>query len=76
MAGSVGIEVGRTVRAELARRGRSQQWLGERLGVSQANVSRRLLGKTPFDVEELVAIAGAFDMDVHDLLPRPQEAAA
>ena len=76
MAGSVGLEIGRTVRAELARRARSQQWLGEQLGISQANVSRRLLGKTPFDVEELVAIAEALEMDVHDLLPRTQVAAA
>lgn len=60
--------IGANVRAELARANRSQAWLGEHLGVSQGQVSARLAGRTPIDVNELVTIAGLLAVPVATLL--------
>jgi predicted transcriptional regulator len=49
--------VAATVRAELARRGQSQEALGQILNLSQSAVSRRLSGRKAFDVAELAKIA-------------------
>ena len=49
--------VAATVRAEMARRKITQTAAASGLGMSQAALSRRLTGVTPFDVEELSALA-------------------
>lgn len=49
--------VGASVRAEMARRRKSQADLAALLGTSQAAVSRRLSGAVAFDVDELTVIA-------------------
>ena len=49
--------VGANIRAEMARRNLPQSALAERLSISQAGVSNRLRGQTPFDVNELHAVA-------------------
>ncbi len=49
--------VGANVRAEMARRGLSQTWLSDALGLSQTAVSRRLYGRTPWSIDELVTVA-------------------
>lgn len=52
--------LGRTaenIRAEMARQKVPQITLAAHLGISQAAVSRRLNGQTPFVVDELVAVA-------------------
>lgn len=56
--------VGDEVRAALARRQISQTVLGQNLGLSQAAVSRRLLGEIPFDVDELTKIAALVDVPI------------
>lgn len=53
---------GANVRAEMARRGISQSAIGQLLGISQASVSSRLRGATPFNINELVAIAAYLDV--------------
>jgi predicted transcriptional regulator len=53
---------GANVRAEMARRGMSQATIGKLLGISQASVSSRLRGTTPFNINELVAIAAYLDV--------------
>lgn len=60
--------VGSAVRAELARAGKSQNDLAAVLGVTQTAVSKRLRGVTPFDVNELAAVAAALDVDMSVLL--------
>lgn len=57
------------VRAELARRKVSQTQIAMLLGISQAGVSRRLLGQTPMDVNEVAAIAEFLDIPVSALFP-------
>lgn len=57
------------VRAELARRKVSQTQIAMLLGISQAGVSRRLLGQTPMDVNEIAAIAEFLDIPVAALFP-------
>lgn len=58
-------QAGGNVRAEMARQRISQATLGKRLGISQAAVSAKLLGKTPFTIDQLAAAA--------DLLAVPLE---
>lgn len=45
----------------------NQTTLAGHLGVSQVSVSRRLRGETPFDIDELVVIAGLFDVTISEL---------
>lgn len=61
--------VGANVRAEVARRGLTQAALADVIGVSQSQLSKRLRGVIPFDVNELAAIAKALDVPIADLLP-------
>jgi transcriptional regulator with XRE-family HTH domain len=57
MTTTVTQSVASEVRAELARKRIPQADLAEVLGVSQAGISRRLSGDTPFDVNEVAAVA-------------------
>jgi transcriptional regulator with XRE-family HTH domain len=57
-----------TVRAEMARRRIRQADLADYLGLPQASISRRLNGRTPFAVAELVAVAALLDVPVASLL--------
>lgn len=59
--------MGDEVRAALARRRLSQSDLGQHLGLSQAAVSRRLLGEVPFDIAELAAVAAFLDVPLDAL---------
>lgn len=53
--------VAATVRAECARRRLTQATLADALGLSQAAVSRRLAGTTPFELDELAVVAPLLD---------------
>ena len=57
------------VRAELARRKIPQSGLVSVLGMSEVSVSRRLRGETPFDINELVAVAEFLGVPVARFLP-------
>ena len=57
------------VRAELARRKIPQSGLVAVLGMSEVSVSRRLRGETPFDINELVAVAEFLGVPVARFLP-------
>ena len=59
---------GVNVRAEMAPRGVTQMTLARKIGLSQAAVSARLKGKTPFDINELVQIAVALDVPLDALI--------
>lgn len=52
----------------MARRGISQTRVGDRLSLSQPAISARLRGQTPFDVNELVAIAEFLGVPVSTLI--------
>ena len=60
--------VSEEVRAWMARRRVSGEALAEKLGTSGTFVSRRLLGKTAFDLNDIEAIAAALGVDPHELL--------
>jgi transcriptional regulator with XRE-family HTH domain len=69
MTPSPSAQTGANVRAEMARRGVSQVKMAAALGLSQPSVSARLRGVTPFDVDELHAVADFLDVPVAALLP-------
>lgn len=61
-------EIGANIRAELARRGLSQTEFASRMGISQSQLSKRLAGTIPIDVNELANVALALDVDIARLL--------
>src|SRR5690242_11047111 len=67
--------VAEEVRALLARRRISGRQLATELGVSPSWVSYRLTGVQAIDLNDLMRIARALGVGVHDLLPPPELAA-
>lgn len=67
---------GANVRAEMARRGVTQETLARKIGLSQAAVSARLRGRTPFDVNELTQISAILGVPAASLLPADAKAAS
>ena len=61
--------VAATVRAELARKGKTQADVSEVLGITRQGVSRRMLGSVDFKVSELYAIAQLCEIPVTTLIP-------
>jgi transcriptional regulator with XRE-family HTH domain len=57
------------VRAEARRKGVSQRWIAERLGLSQAQVWERMRGVVEWRTGELDRLAAALEVDVAALLP-------
>jgi transcriptional regulator with XRE-family HTH domain len=57
------------VRAELARRRISGRKMAESLGWSPTTTARRLSGSSPFDIDELVAVADFLGIPLTALLP-------
>lgn len=55
---------GQNVRAEMARRSKSQTYIASLLGLSQTAVSRRLGGDVEFSASELSVIADDFGTQV------------
>ncbi len=62
--------VAREVRAEMARRGLSQDALAKMLGERQWWVSKRLTRKIPFGIEDLDRIAQALDLPPEHFMAR------
>lgn len=63
------------VRAELARRRITGRALARELSWGHSFVNRRLLGITPFRVDELHAVAAHLGVAVTDLMPVAEDAA-
>lgn len=68
-------QVGANVRAEMARKGVTQQQLGSHLGLAQASISARLRGRTAFNVNELATVAAFLDVPMESLLPKAEAVA-
>jgi transcriptional regulator with XRE-family HTH domain len=64
------------VRVAMTRRRMSGRDLATKLGVSPSWVSYRLSGKQPIDLNDLLRIANALEIGVHQLLPSPEAAAS
>lgn len=60
--------VGANVRHALSNAGRTQRELAETLGLHQPGISRRLAGRTPFNVDELATVATFLGVDVATLV--------
>lgn len=68
VAPTVGEQVGANVKAEMSRKGKTQNDLARVLGMSQVGVSRRLRGVTAFNVDELAAVSEALQVPIDKLL--------
>lgn len=60
--------VAANIRAEMARQKVSQAALAERLGISQAAVSRRLAERSPFELDEVETCASVLNVPVARLM--------
>jgi transcriptional regulator with XRE-family HTH domain len=67
--------VAAAVRAELARRGKTQREVGEILGLPQPSISVRLRGLRSFRAEELISIADWLGIPVVQLMPDTERVA-
>ena len=56
------------IRAEMARSGKTQGDIAAVLGITRQAVSRRLVGLTPLDVDQLAKIAQLLDVSMSELL--------
>jgi len=63
------------IRAELARQRMPQRRVAEELGLSEAQISERFLGRVPLDVPELERIARLLGVTVGHFLPASERAA-
>lgn len=68
-------EVAANIRAEVARRGMTQQQVADLVGEKQYWVSRRLTGAVPITTGDLIRFARALDMPAAELLPRSERVA-
>ena len=68
MTQTFSARVAAVIRAEAARRKISQGQIAELLGTSQAAVSRRMAGITPFELDELPVVAQLLDVPVTTLI--------
>ena len=59
---------GVNVRGEMARKGITQAQIAEALDLSQAAVSSRVRGLTPFDINELATIAALLEIPIERLI--------
>lgn len=66
--------VARHIKAEMVRNGRNQAEIATLLDLTQQAVSRRLIGRTPFQMAEVIVLAQYFGVDVAYLLPSEGEA--
>ena len=60
--------VAANIRAEMARTGKNQGDIAKVLGITRQAVSRRLLGFTPLDVDQLAKIADLLGVSMSELL--------
>lgn len=62
------------IKVQMARADVRQSQLARKIGKNEQWLSVRLRGRQPFDVNDLLLIARALDVGVHDLLPPPEAA--
>ena len=65
------LSVGTNIRAHMKRLHYSQAQIATVIGTTQTGVSRRLRGKTTFNVEELALLAALFRVPANRLLNTP-----
>ncbi|NWN87266.1 MAG: helix-turn-helix transcriptional regulator [Micrococcaceae bacterium] len=61
-------EINREIKAWLVRRDLKQTDLGEGIGLTQTGISKRLSGRVPFTVEELLLVADYLEITLGELL--------
>jgi transcriptional regulator with XRE-family HTH domain len=73
--GPLGVDelIGERVHAAMWRARITQTQLARELGLDQAAVNRRLRGRTPWKVSDVVIAARALGVSVEDLMPRHDE---
>lgn len=61
--------VSRRIRGVMAELGVTQGQLGERIGMRQVVISKRIRGDVPWRVDEVVDVAQALDVPLERMLP-------
>lgn len=64
-------QIGQNVKAELIRQGLGQEAVGEALGVSQPQISRRIAGSIGFEAAEIARVAHMLGVSPDRLMDVP-----
>lgn len=67
------LRIAAPIKAHLAVAGISGAELSRRIGIDQAQISRRLSGKLTFTADDLVAIANELNLTLPELLQMPKD---
>ena len=62
--------IAKLIKAQMAMRGVTQADLSALTGISKSQVNRKLLGKLPFELDDVMAMAEALELDPQKLLTR------
>lgn len=62
--------IAKLIKAQMAMRGVTQADLADLTGISKSQVNRKLLGKLPFELDDVMAMAEALELDPQQLLTR------
>lgn len=76
MTNSLPADIAAEVRAEISRQRKPQRELAEILGISQQQVSDRVLGVVEWRISELVKVALWLDVPLTSFVPATAEAGA
>lgn len=76
MTNSLPADIAAEVRAEISRQRKTQRELSEILGISQQQVSERVLGEVEWRISELVRVARWLDVPLTKFLPTVPSAGA
>ncbi len=71
--GTPSNKAARSIRALISGRRESIETLAEETGIAHSTLKRRLLGMSPFTIDELGAIAEHYSVAISDLLQPPFE---
>ena len=72
--GMVARSPGWYLREWLRFKGVTQQWVADELNVQKSMVSRKTTGMTPYDREDIIAIARLLELEPFELLMAPADA--
>jgi transcriptional regulator with XRE-family HTH domain len=70
------INVYKTIRDIRTKKGYSQEFMADKLGMNQSSYGKLERGGTQLTIERLEQIADIFEIDIHELLPHPKSTSA
>ena len=61
------------IKIYLAKRGKSQNWLADQIGVTKSGLSHYMAGNRPWKLSEMIAIANVFGIKLSTLIQAAED---